>query len=149
MESAVLANVWLASYSLDVVMMFDKSVIWVIGYSLDLSLGIMLLLSLIESWSDSAALIQVREQTGLFFFLSHLTLLESDTLEPASRNTLQDEIPDEGEGTDSGADRVLLPSERDAPHIAVAELDNDDLDAEGQDQDHNENWVVENLAENV
>ena len=83
------------------------------------------------------------DETDLLFLGGHLFLLEADPCEPTAWDALEDEAPDERECTDSSAVSVLLPGDGHSTHVAATVLNNNDLDAECQEEDSNEHWVVE------
>ena len=85
----------------------------------------------------------------MFLLSGHLFLLEADPVEPFSRDELEDQAPDEGERGDGSADSVVAHRQRVGPHVFTTELDDEHLDAEGEDYDEDEHEVVEEVGEHV
>jgi len=79
----------------------------------------------------------------------HLRLFELDPREPSCRHELDEDAVDQAGGADGGTVQILLHVEGHCAHVAASELNNDDLDGEGDDRDGNEHPVVEEACENV
>lgn len=78
-----------------------------------------------------------------------LSSASTDVEEELGRNGSEELVGDEGDGTDGDADEVLVPVEGGGADEGAGELDEDDLEDDGDDDDHPEHAVGEDVLKHV